>query len=57
MYPDITLNIAARTDPFILTESGFDAAIHFEHPAWAGMRIQFLLRKTGTCMPTDTVNG
>lgn len=26
--PDITLNIAVRTDPFIITGSGFDAAVH-----------------------------
>ncbi|MEH4626262.1 DNA-binding transcriptional LysR family regulator [Grimontella sp. AG753] len=46
LYPDITLNIAASTDPFILTESGFDAVVHFEHPAWAGMRTQFLFQET-----------
>ena len=45
LYPDITLNIAARTDPFIITGSGFDAAIHFEHPAWAGMRTQVLFKE------------
>src|SRR5471032_3118420 len=44
-HPDITLNIAARTDPFILTGSGFDAAVHFEHPAWAGMRMHFLFQE------------
>ncbi|MFS2225126.1 LysR substrate-binding domain-containing protein [Pantoea sp. B65] len=44
-YPDITLNIAARTDPFILTGSGFDAAIHFAHPAWAGMHTQTLFQE------------
>ncbi|EEY77181.1 LysR substrate binding domain protein [Acinetobacter calcoaceticus RUH2202] len=44
-YPDITVNISVRTDPFILSGSGFDAAIHFEHPAWAGMRTQFLLEE------------
>lgn len=27
-HPEITVNIAARTDPFILTGSGFDAAVH-----------------------------
>ena len=43
--PDITLNIAVRTDPFILTGSGFDAAVHFEHPAWAGMRLRFLFEE------------
>jgi DNA-binding transcriptional LysR family regulator len=46
LYPDITLNIAASTDPFILTGSGFDAVVHFEHPAWAGMRAQFLFQET-----------
>lgn len=45
MYPDITVNLAARTDPFILTGSGFDAVVHFEHPAWAGMRVQFLFQE------------
>ncbi|MFZ4832492.1 LysR substrate-binding domain-containing protein [Rouxiella sp. Mn2063] len=52
-HPDITLNIAAKTDPFILTGSGFDAAVHFEHPAWAGMRMHFLFeeRLVPVCHP------
>lgn len=37
-HPDITLHLSERLDPFTLAGSGFDAAIHFEHPAWAGMR-------------------
>lgn len=45
LCPDIKLNIAARMDPFILPGSGFDAVIHFEHSAWAGMRIQFLFQE------------
>lgn len=45
LYPGITLNIAARTEPFILSGSGFDAAVHFEHAAWAGMRLQFLFEE------------
>lgn len=45
LFPHITLNIAARTDPFILPGSGFDAVIHFEHSAWAGMRMQFLFQE------------
>lgn len=45
LFPDITLNIAATTDPFILPGSGFDAVIHFEHSAWAGMRTQFLFQE------------
>lgn len=58
-HPDITLNIAARIDPFILTGSGFDAAVHFDHPAWAGMRMDFLFMENlvPVCHPellTDT---
>ncbi|MFK8257388.1 LysR substrate-binding domain-containing protein [Erwinia sp. AnSW2-5] len=45
MYPDIAINIAARTEPFLLTGSGFDAAVHFEHPAWAGMRVHPLFQE------------
>ncbi|MDF2043202.1 MULTISPECIES: LysR substrate-binding domain-containing protein [unclassified Pantoea] len=45
LFPAITLNIAARTDPFILPGSGYDAVIHFEHSAWAGMRVQFLFQE------------
>lgn len=45
LYPDITLNIASRTDPFILSGSGFDAVVHFEYPSWAGMRKQFLFEE------------
>ena len=54
LYPGITVNIAARTDPFILPGSGFDAVIHFEHPAWAGMRMQFLFQEklVPVCRPT-----
>ncbi|HEY9223153.1 MAG TPA: LysR substrate-binding domain-containing protein [Variovorax sp.] len=44
-HPNITVHIAERMDPFILAGSGFDAAIHFEHPAWAGMHIHRLLEE------------
>jgi len=44
-HPNITVHIAERMDPFILAGSGFDAAIHFEHPAWAGMRLHRLLEE------------
>lgn len=45
-HPDITVNITARTDPFILAGSGFNAVVHFDHPAWAGMDKQFLFQET-----------
>ena len=44
-HPHITVHIAERMEPFILAGSGFDAAIHFEHPAWVGMRIHRLLEE------------
>ena len=44
-HPNITVHIAERMEPFILAGSGFDAAIHFEHPAWAGMHLHRLLEE------------
>ncbi|WP_322013520.1 LysR substrate-binding domain-containing protein [Paraburkholderia sp. J12] len=43
--PNVTVHIAERMDPFLLAGSGFDAAIHFEHPAWAGMHLHPLLEE------------
>ncbi|MEL4016068.1 LysR substrate-binding domain-containing protein [Dryocola clanedunensis] len=58
-HPGITLNIAARTDPFILTGSGFDAVVHFDHPAWAGMRRRFLFQEKllPVCHPALLTSG
>ncbi|WP_254459220.1 LysR substrate-binding domain-containing protein [Xanthomonas sacchari] len=44
-HPQITVHLAERMEPFVLVGSGFDAALHFEHPAWAGMRVQRLLHE------------
>ncbi|RQS30919.1 LysR family transcriptional regulator [Burkholderia sp. Bp8992] len=44
-HPNITVHVAERMDPFLLAGSGFDAAIHFEHPAWAGMHLHRLLEE------------
>ncbi|OXI15810.1 LysR substrate-binding domain-containing protein [Burkholderia sp. AU15512] len=44
-HPNITVHIAERMEPFPLAGSGFDAAIHFEHPAWAGMHPRPLLEE------------
>ena len=53
-HPDITVNIAARTEPFILADSGFDAVVHFDHPAWTGMKVEFLFneRLVPVCHPS-----
>jgi len=46
VHPNITVHLAERMEPFVLAGSGFDAAIHFEHPAWTGMRTHRLLQET-----------
>lgn len=46
MHPNIIVHLAERMEPFVLAGSGFDAAIHFEHPAWTGMRTYRLLHET-----------
>ena len=58
MHPGITLNLAARTEPFILTGSGFDGVVHFEHPSWAGMRMRFLFQEklVPVCHPAMLTN-
>lgn len=45
MHPNITVHLAERMEPFVLAGSGFDAVIHFEHPAWTGMRTHRLLHE------------
>ncbi|OZI23857.1 LysR family transcriptional regulator [Bordetella genomosp. 9] len=44
-HPNITVHLSERMDPFVLAGSGFEAAIHFEHPAWTGMRTYPLLQE------------
>lgn len=34
LHPEITVNIAARSEQFDLHDDGFDAAIHFGQPDW-----------------------
>lgn len=57
-HPHITVHIAERMDPFVLAGSGFDAAIHFEHPAWAGMHLHRLLEEVlvPVCSPALLAN-
>ncbi|WP_448132704.1 LysR substrate-binding domain-containing protein [Stenotrophomonas rhizophila] len=53
-HPNITVHLSQRIEPFVLAGSGFDAAVHFEHPAWAGMRTYPLLQEVllPVCGPT-----
>ncbi|WP_324104958.1 LysR substrate-binding domain-containing protein [Noviherbaspirillum sp.] len=34
--PGITLNLTTRSEPFMFTDTPFDAAIHFGNPTWPG---------------------
>lgn len=36
VHPDITVNLSERPFPFLFGDSHLDAAVHFEHPSWAG---------------------
>ena len=52
-YPDIVIDIAARSFPFDFVEEPFDAAIHFGLPDWPGARHDLLFRETSVpvCSP------
>ncbi|GBQ33969.1 LysR family transcriptional regulator [Gluconacetobacter azotocaptans] len=54
LHPNVTVHLAERMEPFVLAGSGFDAAIHFDHPAWTGMRTHHLLNEVllPVCHPT-----
>ncbi|VVD80932.1 LysR family transcriptional regulator [Pandoraea capi] len=45
LHPNITVHIAECMAPFLLAGSGFDAAVHFDHPAWSGMHVHHLLEE------------
>ncbi|VVE62042.1 LysR family transcriptional regulator [Pandoraea anapnoica] len=53
-HPNITVHLSECMEPFLLAGSGFDAAIHFEHPAWAGMHVHRLLEEVliPVCSPS-----
>jgi LysR family transcriptional regulator, glycine cleavage system transcriptional activator len=36
LHPAIVVNLSERALPFLFGDSVFDAAVHYEHPAWAG---------------------
>ena len=59
LHPNITVHLSERSEPFALVGSGFDAAVHFEHPAWAGMRTYRLLQEVllPVCHPSLVKGG
>lgn len=44
-YPDVTVNIASRHEPFDFAQVPFDAAIHFGTPHWAGAVCEYLMHE------------
>lgn len=41
-HPGITLNLTTRAEPFMFTDTPFDAAIHFGDPVWPGALTEYL---------------
>jgi LysR family transcriptional regulator, glycine cleavage system transcriptional activator len=37
LHPEITLNLRDSPHPFLFRDTNFDAAVHFDDPAWAGV--------------------
>jgi LysR family transcriptional regulator, glycine cleavage system transcriptional activator len=44
-YPDVTVNIASRHEPFDFAQGPLDAAIHFGAPHWAGAVCEYLMHE------------
>lgn len=41
-HPAITLDLTTRAEPFLFTDTPFDAAIHFGDPVWPGALAEYL---------------
>lgn len=37
LHPEIVVNMREKPEPFLFRNSNFDAAVHFDYPAWAGV--------------------
>ncbi|WP_263770253.1 LysR family transcriptional regulator [Propionivibrio soli] len=42
VHPGITLDLTTRAEPFMFTDTPFDAAIHYGDPVWPGALSEFL---------------
>lgn len=53
-HPEVTVNLSTRLRPFSFQGSAFDAAIHFGHEDWGGVRYLPLLPETvvPVCAPS-----
>lgn len=52
-HPQVTVNIAARSEPFDFAQQPLDAAIHFGAPHWAGAVCEYLMHEevVALCSP------
>ena len=50
LHPDVTVNLSIRTEPFLFSDSSFDAAIYFGDTIWPGTQGQLLFRE-GRVLP------
>lgn len=53
-HPEVTVNFAARSEPFDFVQEPFDAAIHFGAPHWAGAACEYLMQEevVPVCSPS-----
>jgi LysR family glycine cleavage system transcriptional activator len=57
-HPDVTINLAARIEPFDFAEEPFDAAIHVGQPVWAGGVLDHLMdEEVVPVAPPDWLTG
>jgi DNA-binding transcriptional LysR family regulator len=52
-HQHVTVNLATRAEPFLFTDTPFDAAIHFGDPVWPGSIAKYLFGEemTPVCSP------
>ncbi|TDG09950.1 LysR family transcriptional regulator [Paraburkholderia guartelaensis] len=52
-HEHVTVNLATRAEPFLFTDTPFDAAIHFGDPVWPGSIAKYLFGEemTPVCSP------
>jgi DNA-binding transcriptional LysR family regulator len=56
-HPDITVNLAVRTRPFLFEESGLDAAITAANAPWPGTEADRLLGETSIAVASPALLG
>ncbi|WP_277053281.1 LysR family transcriptional regulator [Zestomonas thermotolerans] len=54
LHPEVTVNLASRTRPFLFADTEFDAAIYFGDADWSGTVSHFLMHENAqpVCSPT-----